>query len=465
MPAVLRHTLLSIRDLMVTAGPFILLALALLVAAYIFLNPNPPKRVVLATGPEQSDYAEFGERYREELKRFGIEVVLMPSSGSSANRRLLLDPKQKVDLAFITGGSGERIAADDRKAQDIDLVSLGSLFYEPVWLFYREEAASRLPGKTLTRLNQLKGWRVNLGARGSGAPNLMRRLLAATDTEREELTVVRLEQTPAVVEFLEGRLDAIVMVAAPESQMVQMLLRTPKVRLFEFEQGEAYARRFGFLNTVTLPQGIAELAKEIPPRDVELVASTAMLVARDDTHPAIIQLFVQAAHKIHSGPGWFARAGQFPSGKDTELPLDGEAERYYKKGPPLLQAYMPFWLANLIDRMWVALISIIAILIPLSRVVPPLYEFRIRSRIFRWYRNLRRIEIRLHEGGAPASELLAELDELDAKAGDIAVPLSYADELYNLRSHIELVRAKLRQREAVRDAAQTGARPPAGAMV
>ena len=198
--------------------------------------------------------------------------------------------------------------------------------------------------------------------------------------------------TPAVVAFLEGRIDAIVFVSAPESLMVQMLLRTPGVRLFDFAQAEAYARRFSFLSAVVLPRGIVDLARDQPPHDVHLVAPTAMLVARDGTHPALVQLLVQAAAQVHGGAGWFQHKGDFPNTRNTAIPISPEATRFYRDGLPWLQRYLPFWLANLIDRMGVALISIIAVLIPLSRVVPPLYQFRIRSRVFRWYGQLRTLE-------------------------------------------------------------------------
>jgi hypothetical protein len=289
----------------------------------------------------------------------------------------------------------------------------------------------------------MKGWRVNLGGSGSGVTHLMVKLLDANRVEPGEPVLSRERQLPAVTAFLGGRLDALVFASAPESPMIQMLLRTPGVRLFEFHQAEAYARQFPFLDPVVMPRGVIDLAKNLPPRDVKLIAPTAMLVAREDMHPALAQLFVQAASRIHGGTGWFARAGQFPSAQNTEFPLAKEAARYYKSGPPLLQQYLPFWVANLIDRMWVALFSIIAVLIPLSRVVPPLYAFRIRSRIFRWYRHLRNIEDRLVEGGASREDLLAELDKLDAKAEQIVVPLAYADELYSLRSHIRMVRERL----------------------
>ncbi|MEW6690943.1 MAG: C4-dicarboxylate ABC transporter substrate-binding protein, partial [Pseudomonadota bacterium] len=201
---------------------------------------------------------------------------------------------------------------------------------------------------------------------------------------------------------------------------------------------------YTFLNRVTLPSGVVDLARKVPPHDVSLVASTGSLVAREDIHPALVQLFVQAAHRIHGGSSWISRAGQFPSPLNSEFPLARDAERFYRTGPPLLQRYLPFWLANLVDRMWVALFSIIAILIPVARIVPPVYNFRIRSRIFRWYRHLRQIEDDLARKAAPPRELLAELDKLEAKAERIVVPLAYTDELYALRSYIALVRQRLR---------------------
>jgi len=439
-----RTTLLSARDLAYTAGPFVLVALLLLIGAYFVLQPQPPRRVVLATGPGYSDYAQFGKRYQEELKRFGIEVVLRPTEGSSINRRLLSDEKEQVDLAFVRGGSSEALRKDEEKG-GLPLVALGSLFLEPVWIFYRSDAAAKLPDARLAQLPQLQQLRTNTGGRGSGATNLLAKLLNANNVPREALKLDRRDQGEAVAALFDGEIDAMVLVSAPEAPPIQALLFEPGIALFEFEQAEAYSRRFPYLSAVVLPRGVADLVHDIPPRDTRLIAPTTMLVARERTHPALMQLFIQAAHRIHGEPGWIARAGQFPSAQSLELPLARESERYFRNGPPLLQRYLPFWLANLIDRMWVALVSIIAILIPLGRIVPPLYSFRVRSRIFRWYRTLRQIENEAAANGKPAEELLGELNRLDAKAERIRVPLSYTDELYNLRTHIGLVRDRLRQ--------------------
>jgi hypothetical protein len=437
----LRNTLLSIRDLFVTAGPFALLALVLLAGAYVLLNPTPPKRMVLATGPERSDYAEFGARYAKLLAREGITVELRSTQGAAQNLALLRDPRSGVDVAFVQGGI-EATHAQDDEHPDADLVSLGSLFFEPVWLFYRQDAAQRLlKAPTLDRLSQLAKWRVNIGTEGSGVPMLVQRLFEANALDAATLVLAREDQTPAVVSFLEGRHDAIVFAAAPESLFVQMLLRTPGVRLFDFAQAEAYARRFSFLSPVVLPRGIVDLASDQPPHDVHLVAPTAMLVARRSTHPALVQLMAQAALQVHSVAGWFQRRGDFPNMRNTEFPIAQDAQRILRDGPPWLQRYLPFWLANLIDRMWVVLISIVAVLIPLSRVVPPLYQFRVRSRVFRWYGQLRLLEAAI--GKRPADELQRQLDDIERKVGLVNVPLSYADELYSLRGHIAMVRNRL----------------------
>jgi NMT1-like family len=422
------------------ALPFVTLAALLLVLAYVWLDPTPPKRVVLATGTEQGAYSEFGKRYAAWLSRHGIQVELRNTQGAAENLALLRDPGSGVDLAFVQGGADAERRNDD--AVDDGLRSLGSMFYEPVWLFYRAQSAQRLlKAPQLERLAQLAGWRVNIGAPGSGVPNLARRMLEANRIDAGTITLLQQTQTPAVADLLQGELDAIVLASAPESLMVQMLLQTPGVQLFDFVQADAYTRRFGFLSAVSLPRGVVDLAGDMPAADVHMVAPTATLVARPDLHPALAQLFVQAAQQIHGEPGWFQHKGDFPNARDGERELAAEAQRFYRNGVPWLQRYLPFWLANLIDRMWLALLSIVAVLIPLTRVLPPLIELRIRARVFRWYGRLREIEGAV--GARPADTLLAELDEIETRVAQIQVPLSYTDELYALKSHIQFVRRRL----------------------
>jgi TRAP-type uncharacterized transport system substrate-binding protein len=454
-----RLALLTLRDMALSAGPLVLVVVGLVVAAYWWLNPSPPQRVVLATGPDQSAYAAFGQRYAQALARNGIELVLKPSQGSSHNLDLLRSGE--ADLGFVQGGSATLTETDQE-----ELTSLGSLFVEPMWLFYRETSALRLTGRRhFTHLRQLKGARVDAGTEGSGVPRLFESILAANRLEGNDLLLSNKDHTSATVALLGGELDALVFVSAPESSLVQMLLQTPGIHLLPFVQSEAYARRFGVLKPVLLPQGVVDLAANIPARDVRLIASTTSLVARADTHPAVLQLMAQTAVALHREPGWFAQAREYPNLAHAELALAPEAERALAGSPSFMQRHLPFWLANLVERMWLALGLILALALPLSRVVPPLYTLRIRSRVFRWYAELRDIEERAAEarqthaglaeppiavGAAQATALehalqaaLEELDELERKAGQMVVPLAYADELYALRAHIQLVRKKV----------------------
>ena len=362
MPKAIRYTLLSLRDLAVSFGPFILLAVALLALAYWWLDPNPPKRVTLATGPAQSAYEEFGKRYAKALRLDGITVELVTTQGSAANLQLLRDGK--VDLGFVQGGTSDYTDADKE-----NLESLGSLFLEPLWLFYQETAAKKITTTaTLTALTQLQGLRINTGTPGSGVPSLMSKLLDSNRVEPASLKISSLEQTPATMAFLGGEIDAIVFASAPESLMVQMLLQTPGVKLMNFPQSDAYSRRFDFLSATRLPRGVVDLAANIPPEDVRLVGPTTALVARSSTHPALLQLFALAGNAMHGGAGWFKRARAYPNIENNELPIAKEAERAIKSGPPLMQRYLPFWQANLIERMWLVLSFILVLLLPLSRI-------------------------------------------------------------------------------------------------
>ncbi len=451
--------LLSLRDILVSAGPVALLAAGLLVAAYWWLDPQPPSRVTLATGPAGSAYAEFGQRYAQVLARNRISVDLLTTEGSQANLQALR--AGTADVAFVRGGSAD--AAADGEA---GIASLGSLFYEPLWVFYRvdslappsppvPEVQSPAPAREgavakeaaqadippLTTFTQLKGLRVNVDQPGSGVPSIMSRLLAANGLEDED-AVLRSQLPPeAAAEALKGGLiDVMVLVTAPESPVIGKLLRAPGIALMDVAQADAYTRRFPFLQSITLPRGVVDLAANVPAHDVSLLATTTSLLTREETHPALRQLFAQAAQGLHSEAGWFNRARDFPNTRTSELPVSPEGDRAINGTPPFWQRYLPFWASNLLERMWLVIGGLIVLLLPLSRVVPPLYTFRVRRRVFRWYARLRDIETKLEKDKGDHRQLLNELDELDRVANQIAVPLAHAEELYALRRNIDAVR-------------------------
>lgn len=437
--------LLSIRDLLVSAGPVLLLAVGLLAAAYWWLDPQPPKTVRLATGPAGSAYAGFGQRYADALAREGITVQLVPTEGSVANLKLLQDGQ--VDVAFVRGGSGAAPATANASAAASDagaaidpnesLQSLGALFYEPLWIFMRQGKAS--PGM----LTQLKGLRVSVDQAGSGVPALMQRLMAASGLATGDVHIREMDARSAAQALQAGQLDAVVLTSAPQSPVVQALLRMPGVAPLELVQADAYTRRFPFFRTVTLPRGVADLAADRPPHDVTLLAATTSLLTREQTHPALRQLFAQAAQSIHSRAGWLSGAREFPNTRTSELPVSPEGDRAINGTPPFWQRWLPFWASNLVQRMWLVIGGLIVLLLPLSRVVPPLYTYRVRQRVFRWYARLRQIEARAQDPRVARTDLLDELDELDRVAHHIAVPLAHADELYALRDHIDTVRQRV----------------------
>ncbi|HIV70412.1 MAG TPA: ABC transporter substrate-binding protein [Candidatus Aquabacterium excrementipullorum] len=450
---------LSIRDMLASAGPVLLLALGLLAAAYWWLDPQPPRTVTLATGPAGSAYAEFGQRYAEALKRDGIQVKLLPTDGPAANLQALRD--HQANVAFVRGGSADM--SDDAEH---GVMSLGALFYEPLWLFYRPAALSNnnktnskgtpadkhatAPADTrLHSLTQLRGLRVNIDQPGSGVPDLMSRLLQANGVMSNEVIASQLAPEAAEQALQTGQIDALVLMTAPESAVVQRLLQQPGIALAELPQADALARRFPFLQTVTLPRGMVALARDLPPDDIHLLAATTALLTHEDTHPALRQLFAQAAQQIHGGSGWFNGARDFPNTRTSELPVSPEGDRAINGTPPFYQRYLPFWASNLLERMWLVIGGLIVLLLPLSRVVPPLYTYRVRQRVFRWYARLREVEARMEDGDGDATELLNELDELDRVASQITVPLAHAEEVYALRSNIEKTRRRLLGRGSV----------------
>ncbi|TXH98971.1 MAG: C4-dicarboxylate ABC transporter substrate-binding protein [Pseudomonas sp.] len=439
----------SLRDMLASAGPVAVLAFALVAGAYWWLDPQPPRTVTLATGPAGSAYAAFGQRYAQALAREGIQVKLLTTEGTVGNLQALREGR--ADVAFVRGGS-----VDMAQDADMGIMSLGALFYEPVWLFYRPTALQppHKPGQPkateaprLHALSQLRGLRLNVDQDGSGVPDLMRRLLDANGLSLDALTTRHLAPHDAAEALRAGKLDALVLVTAPESPVVQRLLREPGIALAELPHGDALSRRFPFLQTVDLPRGMVDLARDLPPQDIDLMAATTALLTQEDTHPALRQLFAQAAQQIHGGAGWFNGARDFPNTRTSELPVSPEGDRAINGTPPFWQRYLPFWASNLLERMWLVIGGLIVLLLPLSRVVPPLYTYRVRQRVFRWYARLREVETRMDEGDADSTALLNELDELDRVASQITVPLAHADELYALRSNIEKTRRRLLARQ------------------
>ncbi len=422
-------------------GVGFLLIVAGFVLAYQFVKPSPPKSITIATGSEAGAYYAYAQQYKKLLAKEGIELNIISTSGSIDNIQRL--KAGAVDLAFVQSGTGQDYKNDVTDAGQA-LVSLASLYYEPLWLFMPAS-------QTAFKATDLKGKRVAIGEEGSGTRALTQVLLANNGITEENTQLRGLATDDAAKQLASGELDYLFVVASVNAPLVQSLLADTTIIPFDFERAKAYTRRYRFLSAVELPRGVVDFSHDIPAKDVNLLSAAATLAGHEDVHPALVALLMQAINIVHSEGDLLEEPGQFPSQHYVDFPLDASAERYFEYGPPLLQRYLPFWAAVLVNQFKVFLIPLIALMIPLMKVLPPLYRWRVRSRIYRWYRNLREIEERMMQQDVSYESLSAlkvELNLLQEDAMEQPTPLSYTDELYHLREHIKLVKEGIDNRLA-----------------
>jgi TRAP transporter TAXI family solute receptor len=422
---------LSLHDAVIIGVAALAFLFAVFWATYKFMRPAPPSHVTIVTGPADGAYQIYAARYKDFFARSGITLDIKASAGSAENLQRLQDRSDDVDIGFLQSGAtlGKEVEG---------LVSLGVICPEPLWLFHQLDL-------NLTNLEELRGKRVAIGPEGSGTRSLALELLRAHGVADAPTVLSPLGGMNAATALLNKEIDAVFIVGPAQSSAVWTMLYSPNLEMFSFTQAEAYVRRFPYLTSLTLPRGTIDLPQNIPSKDMSLVAPSTNLVARDNFHPALIDLTLQALSANHGGAGLFARAGQFPTPNGVEIPLSREAERYYKNGKPFLQRYLPFWAATLVDRLVFMLLPIIALLFPLFRIAPFLYSWRIRRRIFRYYGELKLIELEAQQKPESRSreEWLEEIDRIERAAHRIPTPLAFADQVYTLRQHVHMVRKAL----------------------
>ncbi len=418
------------RDHLKIAGPAIVVTILGFVLAFQFVGPPPPKRLVIATGSKDGAYYAFAGKYRDILAGEGVELVVRTTAGSVANLALLGDANSGVDVAFVQGGIGS-------PEEHPGLRSLGSLYFEPLWLF------SRIGGH-LDGVAALAGRRVAVGPQGSGTRAVALRLLAENRLDGDRVRLSNLGAGKGAAALAAGTLDAVFFVGSASAPAVKRLVAVPGVRVVNFRRAGAYARRFGFLSTVSLLEGILDFAANIPDRDTVLPAPAANLVAGANLHPALVQLLMRAATEVHGDGGLFEDRGQFPSLAYADFPVSPDARRYIENGPSFLQRFLPFWAADLIDRLKILLLPLITLLYPLVKAVPPAYKWRMQARIIRLYKQLQAVDERIdEEGTAAATACLETLARIEDEVRHLHVPASYVDRVYALRHHVGVVRARL----------------------
>lgn len=428
---------ISWRDALVIGIPLaILVALAFWLTSR-FVQPAPPDRLVLSTGAAGGDYARFGDRYRDFFRIHGVTIELKPSNGSVENAERLRTGA--ADAAFVQGGTLPPVP----DGVESPIVSLGALYPEIVWTFARD-------GVRTGTLLDLKGRRIAIGPEGSGLRPLARSLLRESGVRETDATFTPLTGSEAADALERGDVDVAFFIAGPASPVIVRLLAMPGVHVAPFVRGDAYARRFGALSTFTVPRGVSNLASDLPRADVPTIAVTANLLVRNDLHPALMYLLLDAASSIHGGHSIVADAGQFPNARNQDVPLADEAERFFRSGKPFLKRYLPYWLANLVDRLIVLLIPVFAVLIPVVRFLPAIYEYRINARVGRWYARLGTIEDEIGEAPSPdkVPGWLARLDELESQLNETVFPSSSGGQVYSLRAAIDLVRERLGKPDA-----------------
>ena len=414
-------------------GPAVFLTIVGFIIAYQFVDPAPPNRIVIGTGSTEGSYYAFGEAYSEILARDKVTLEVRSTAGSVENIKLLEADSGGVDVAFLQGGTGTLATADD-------LLSLGSLYFEPLWLFGRADISFR-------QASDLGGKRIAVGQEGSGTRILSMLLLELYGLTSSPTQIVSEGGNNAAEMLVKGRLDAAFFVTSPHTPAVKLLLESKKARLLSFDRMKAYTTRFRYLSKIELPEGVIDFKNDIPPRDVNLIASTAQLAVRKGFHPALIDLLLRAAREVHGTGGLFEKPGEFPSANYVDFPLSKDARRFYTSGPPFLRRYLPFWAANLVNRLKIMLLPLLALFFPLFKLMPPIYRWRIRSRVYRWYSELEEIDPIVQKGvtAAEVEKYLVELDRIEEKVSNVSIPLSYSEELYDLRLHIEMLRNKLRK--------------------
>jgi hypothetical protein len=424
-----------LHDLTWTAGPVVLIIAIICALVYWLVDPAPPKTITMSTGQPDSSFYVYSQEYAKILARNGIKLKVLPSDGSVQNLDRLLDPKQHVDLALVQGG----IAT---KEQASKLMSLGSVSYVPIVVFYR--------GKGLTLLSQLEGKRIAIGREGSGTRMLSLKLLEANGIYPGGSTqLLPTDGMQAATQLVSNEADAVFLSGDSATRALMLrLLRVPGISVMDFKEASAYTRIFPYLDDIELPPGVLDLGRRVPPEAVHLISPTVELVARPSLHPALSDLLIEAAQEVHGMAGLMQRAGQFPSPVAHEFPISEDASRYYRSGKSFLYRSLPFWLANIVDRALVLLLPLAVLIFPALRFVPALYQWRVRSRIYRYYGAL----IAVERGAMKITSederraLLVELDYIEESLDTLKLPLAYADALYVLREHIGFVRGRLTEK-------------------
>jgi TRAP-type uncharacterized transport system substrate-binding protein len=403
---------------------------------FALFRPTPPRSVTMAIDPEGSFAAEVAKHYRDLLAQNGIDLKLAQSRGAVESVAWLQDPKSDVSIAIIPSG----ITSEQKSPK---LISLGTLFYEPLWAFSR--------GRILRSPQELHGLRISIGPEGSGSHALAEAFFVRVGIiDQKSATLLSLPPKDSAAKLQSGGIDAVILLAAWEDPVVHELLTANGVNLDSVPRADAFVALYPFLHKLTLPAGVADMKGNRPPNDVILLATKESLIVRGDLHPAIQYLLLEAASQVHSGAGLFHAAGEFPASEMIDVPLGRHARQFYKTGPPFLQRHLPFWLVVLMQQLVVLLIPAVGVVYPILRFSPTLYRWLQQERINKLYFELISLEDEMVSAPLnPTSNYIERLDRLEDRASRVSLPISFQPLVYALRLHIGLVRRSVEKQRNV----------------
>lgn len=430
-----KFTAIFTREMLEATLPSVLLICLALFFAYKFIDPAPPRKIVIATGEADLNYNAYAAIYGVYLQKEGITLEIRKTSGDIENLRLLKDAESDVDIAFIQDGVAHSEGAGS-------LLSLGSLYYQPVWIFCRCKA-------NITHLAALKGKRIAIGYAGDGTHSLVSTLLNESGMNAANTKLLAIGGEEAATAIRQGRVDAALFVDVANSGIIHDLVTDKRLHMLSMDTAEAFSRKFAFMHHLLLPEGAMDLARNIPSHDVHLVAPTATLVVKESMHPALVYLMMKVIAEVHGSPSLFNTKGEFPSAKDTDFPLSTQALNFYKSGLPIIDKYLPFWAATFVNRTLIVILPLLALLIPLTKIIPMVYVWLVKRKLFRYYGELRFLDTQLQDIKT-ADDLqlcLEKLNEIETKVVNVKLPVPFSQYAYELRAHIELVRSKLNHRK------------------
>ena len=410
--------------------PYVVALLLIAMAGYWLIDPAPPKQIVVSISKQDGNYQAYASLYGVLLQEHGITLEIKESEGPIQSLKALRSEDADVDMAFMPGGVANL-------EPTVGVVSLGSLYYEPLWIFHRVKSK-------VENLSDLKGKRIAIGRPGSGSHILSRMILSAVGVSAENSSILEVGDEEAADALQRGTVDVIFLAGVDTTPLIQKVATIPGIEVADLSEAEAISRQFNFLHHLVLPKGALSLEKNIPPHEVNMLAPTVTLIASESMHQALVYLVLKVISRVHGGAGMLQQAGEFPSDKDTDFEISSQAKQYFESGPPFLDNYLPFWAATFVNRVLIILLPLVALAIPLSRIAPAIYTWLIKSRIYKRYGELRFLEIQLRNARPDdLPRIRMELDAIENKVNNMRLPVAFSSHLYDLRSHIGLVRAKL----------------------